>query len=137
VSAKTNHLIARLACAVAVAVGGCVGAPPGPEELAAAEYGIPPTDVEARVRRLVLATYRSEQVVEVEVGNPRKAWFGDLGSPLRARDVRYGWMVKFRGYRLSFAGVKPAVVGETFFRDDDLVAIADGRDGLRSVSPPR
>ena len=138
-SAKTNHLIARLACAVAVAVavGGCVGAPPGPEELAAAEYGIPPTDVEARVRRLVLATYRSEQVVEVEVGNPRKAWFGDLGSPLRARDVRYGWMVKFRGYRLSFAGVKPAVVGETFFRVDDLVAIADGGDGLRSVSPPR
>ena len=43
---------------------------------------------------------------------------------LRARDVRYGLMVKFRGYRLSFAGVKPAVVGETLFRDDDLVAIA-------------
>lgn len=127
--------VAWLVCAALSA--GCVGAPPTPAEVAAADYGFSPTDHVARVRKLVLAAYRAEQVVEVEVGEPRKAWFGDLGGPFRARDVRFGWVVRFRGYRLSFAGVKPAVVGEVFFRDDDLVAIADGRDGLRSVTPSR
>ncbi|MGA1522587.1 MAG: hypothetical protein ACO4CZ_01325 [Planctomycetota bacterium] len=133
------HLLPNRAAILACCwlVAGCVGAPPTAEEMAEATYGPEPSDHEARVRQVVLAAYRSEQVVEVEVGAPRKAWFGDLGGTFRARNIQFGWVVRFRGYRLSFAGVKPAVVGEVFFRADDLVAIADGRDGLRSVTQPR
>lgn len=134
-NAHPSKRAAWLVCAALMS--GCVGAPPTPAEIAAAEYGFAPTDPEERVRKLVLAAYRQEQVVEVEVGEPRKAWFGDLGGTFRTRDVRFGWVVRFRGYRLSFAGVKPAVVGEAFFQDDELTAIADGRDGLRSVTPAR
>jgi hypothetical protein len=135
VSSTFHRRLAALACAALLT--GCAGAPPTAEQMAEADFGLAPTDHEARVRQLVLSAYQPDQVVEVEVGEPRKAWFGDLGGPFRARNIQFGWMVRFRGYRLSFAGVKPAVVGEVFFRADDLVAIADGRDGLRSVTPSR
>jgi hypothetical protein len=112
-------------------------AEPTAEEIAAAEYGQEPLEVKRRVQRFVRDEYQDAQVIEVEVGEPRKGWFGNLGGLVVPRDVRFGWVVRFRGYRIGFTGMQPAVVGEVFFRGDALEGVADGRDGFRFVPPDR
>lgn len=128
-------LHASLLLALALVTGSCVTRrnPPSAEELASADYGLVPIEYERRVQRFVRAEYRDLQVVEVEVGEPRKGWYGNLGGIVIPRDIRFGWVVRFRGYRLGFTGMKPVVAGDVFFRNDVLEGIADARDGFRFV----
>ncbi|HEX5053506.1 MAG TPA: hypothetical protein VFZ65_17135 [Planctomycetota bacterium] len=108
---------------------------PTEEALAAADYGPVPIEHEARTRKFVLGHYRQYQVIEVESGEPRKAWFGHVGGAFEQRDVRYGWAVKFRGFRLGFMGITAIVTGELFFRDDVIEGVADDRAGFRFLPP--
>ncbi len=99
---------------------------PTPEELASADYGPSPVSYAERVKALVLVRYRDRAVSSVEVGQPRRMWYGELGRLTKRRDVRYGWGVPFRGFRLGFTSLDTFVVqGMVFFRDDTIEAIQD------------
>jgi hypothetical protein len=101
---------------------------PTAEELANADYGQPPVDYEERVKALALVRYRDRSVAAVQVGTPRRSWYGELGRLTKGRDVHYGWGVPFRGYRLGFAALEAFVVqGTVFFRDGDVEAIEDDK----------
>ena len=102
----------------------------GNAELAAADYGPAPFGWEQKAREFLTSQYADKGVFQVKLREPQQAWYGARGGIGRMRDVRYGWAVGFRAFRLGFAALDSEVArGEVFFRDDAIDAIAD-QNGL-------
>ena len=123
----SHRTLRTLACALLLL--GCAapgGRPPTPEEIAAADHGPAPVAVKASLPDFVRQRYADRSIVHVSVGEPRQAWYGQLGGLAARRDIRFGWAVGFRGYRLGFTQMESlAVEGEAFYRNGRLEGIHD------------
>lgn len=75
---------------------GCSVPPPGPTpaELRSADYGARPHGFAERI--VADALRRFDQAAHVEVGTPFRGWFGTDGVDGGPRDIRFGWLVRFR-----------------------------------------
>ncbi len=126
---------ARALLAAGALLAACSGVdttlpPPTAAELADADYGPSPYDWEQKAREFLTSHYADQGVFQVKLREPRTAWYGARGGIGRMRDIRYGWAVGFRAFRLGFAALDSEVArGEVFFRDDAIDAIAD-QNGL-------
>jgi hypothetical protein len=101
-------------------------APPTAEELATAEYGPRPPSEDDLLAAFVRARYRDLSILRVTVGQPRRAWYGKVGSITEKRDIRFGWAVRFKGYRLSGLALNElAVVGQVFIRRGRIEGVSD------------
>lgn len=104
---------------------GCTTGPPTRAEMDTADYGPPPSEVDTRVKEHVRRRYPT--AVTVEVGDPRRAWYGQEGGLFVLRDVRFGWAVPFRATTVGMTSIHaPLAQGRYFFRYDVMEGYSEG-----------
>ena len=97
---------------------------PSKEEMAAAEYGSRPTAVQALVLQDARARY--DGVLTVQVGEPVRGWYGELGGLTSRRDVRFGWAVPFRAFRVGVTSLREvAAEGFYYFRNGEIEGVTN------------
>ena len=125
---------AILSAALLFALVACATSRAGPadDEIANADYGPAPIAYQTLLERDVRTRFPG--IVNIRLGNPRKAWYGELGDLTKTRDIRFGWAVQFRAYTLGFTTMnKLAVHGDYFFRMDQLQGIVIGAGDFKFV----
>ncbi len=106
------------------------GEPPSRTEQLSADYGVEPTDYKLRIQK---ATYDDGFTFgQFEVDTPKPTWYGHLGNLTTGRDVRYGFGIRMRGYRIGFTKKSEVAVERTYyFLDNKLDAVSEKNGKLR------